>query len=429
MRRTGLLAVASVAAVSVAAEARAAGFYLQEQSARGTGRAYSGEVADQGVESLWWNPAAIARSGREAYIGASGVLVDGQVTDHGATLTRPLASATPVGGDPRAFNPITPGFLPSFSVATPIADRFAVGLSVTSPFSFTTQYQPQAWTRYDALTSTLRTVDVQLTGAMRVTDWLDVGVSANTEHSQARLSNAVPNFAPGSPDAIQQLRGDGWNWGWSVGAQAHFDRLTLGASYRSKMDHELTGTATFSGLLSPFPSALNASQAAKATFSTPWIAILGGRYALTDKLTLNGQVQRIGWGQFKTIDVETPLGPQIFQQNYHDTTAGGVGLDYALNPRLTLRTGVQYDPTPTPDVGRTARVPDGDRLLFGVGATASPTDHLKVDAAFLYIKFKDAEINNKAHFFDGTLAASSSQLSGEVQGTGYVMSVGLRTSF
>src|SRR5438552_1664899 len=38
--------------------AMAAGFYLQEQSVRGWGRANSGEVADQGAESLWWNPAA-----------------------------------------------------------------------------------------------------------------------------------------------------------------------------------------------------------------------------------------------------------------------------------------------------------------------------------------------------------------------------------
>ena len=33
-------------------------------------------------------------------------------------------------------------------------------------------------------------------------------------------------------------------------------------------------------------------------------------------------------------------------------------------------TGVQYDPTPTPDEARTARVPDGDRWLYSAGATA-----------------------------------------------------------
>jgi long-chain fatty acid transport protein len=431
MRKSRQLARATAAAAvaALAAQAHAAGFYLQEQGVRATGRAYSGEVADQGVESLWWNPAAIARSGRELYVGANGILVGGQVTDRGSTVTPPLGTTAPVDGDPRAFKPITPALLPNLAVAAPLGDRFAAGLSVTAPFDFTTQYSQRAWTRYDALTSTLRTTDLQLTGAVRVTDWLDFGAAADAQFSQARLSNAVPNFFGGAPDGLQQLRGEGWSWGWSVGAQAHFDRLTLGASYRSKMDHELGGTAAFTGLLPPFPAALNAAQPAKATFSTPWIVVLGGRYALTDRLTLNGQVQRIGWGEFRSINVTTPLGPEIFAQNYHDTTAGGVGLDYALSPKLTLRAGVQYDPTPTPDVGRTARVPDGNRWLFGVGATASPAPRIKLDAALLYISFKDSTINYTQPFFAGTPAASASQLLGTVEASGYVLSLGMRAGF
>jgi long-chain fatty acid transport protein len=430
MRKTRLFALVATTAAAFAAQAHAAGFYLQEQSARGAGRAYSGEVSDQGVESLWWNPAAIARSGREFYAGAHGIFSSGTLTDRGSTLTPPFGATSPVGGDPRAFNPINPGLVPNIAVATPVAGRFAVGLSVLAPFNITNQYAANAWTRYDALTSTLRTLDVQLTGAMRVNDWLDVGVGFDSVHSQARLSNAVPNFFGGQPDGVESLRGGAWDFGWTVGAQAHFDRLTIGASYRSKIDHEISGTATFSGLLSPFPANLNSTQPATATFTTPWMATFGARYALTDKLTLNGQVQHFGWGDFKTINVTTDLGLQAFAQNYHDTTSGGVGLDYAVNPKLTLRTGIQYDPTPTPDIGRTARVPDGDRLLFGVGATASPTEHLKIDAAFLYIHFQDSQINTTADFFPGTLAASSSQLQGAVeQAKAYVLSLGMRTSF
>ena len=74
-----LLFATSAAALAMAGPAHAAGFYLQEQSVKGAGRAYSGEVADQGVSSLWWNPAAIARSGREAYVGVHAVFVDATV--------------------------------------------------------------------------------------------------------------------------------------------------------------------------------------------------------------------------------------------------------------------------------------------------------------------------------------------------------------
>ncbi|CAN7236156.1 porin [Phenylobacterium sp. LjRoot219] len=424
-----MLAVTGVAAAAFAAEAHAGGFYLQEQSARGAGRAYSGEVADTGVASLWWNPASIARSGREAYVGLHGVIVDGSVDDRGSTITYPNGLTVPVGGEPRALKPVEPGLLPNLAIATPIGDRFAVGLLVSAPFNFTSKYDARSWTRYDALTSDLRTVDLQMTGAMRVTDWLDVGVSANAEYSEARLTSAFPNLSPLLPDGHTELKGDGWDWGWGVGAQGHFDKLTVGLSYKSAIDHKLDGQAVVSGLLPPLPAAANRSVDASATFSTPWIAALGVRYALTDKLTLNGQVQRIGWGEFDAIRIRSPTGEQVIEQDYKDVTTGGVGVDYALNPALTLRAGVQYDPTPTPDIGRTARVPDGDRWLYGVGATGNVGERLKIDAAFAYIDFKDSRIERTDVINPGTPVATRTDLRGHVKGAGYVMSLGMRTSF
>jgi long-chain fatty acid transport protein len=428
MKNARLFAFVSLAAAGLAAQAQAGGFYLQEQSVRATGRAYSGEVADQGVESLWWNPAAIARSGREAYFGASAVLVDANVNNRGSTITYPGGITLPVRGEPRAYKPILPGVVPNIAVAMPFGDRFAAGLSVSAPFNFTTQYDAASWARYDGLTSELRTADIQITGAMRVTDWLDLGVSADTEYTKARLASAYPNLSPLLPDGASQLKGHGWNWSWSVGAQAHFDKLTLGASYRAKTSHELHGNAMVGGLLGPL-SAANFATSASAQFSTPWFATFGARYALTDRLTLNGQVQRIGWGQFRNIEIDLPTGPQILPQNYHDVTAGGVGLDYALNPALTLRTGVQYDPTPTPDIGRTARVPDGDRWLFGFGATANLTSRLKLESALAYIHFKDSQVDHTTPFYAGTLAATTTDLTGVVRGDAYVLSLGLRSSF
>jgi long-chain fatty acid transport protein len=429
MRSLRLLALASLATSALAAQAHAAGFYLQEQSARGTGRAYSGEVADQGVESLWWNPAAIARSGREAYVGASAIFTEGQVNDGGSTITYPGGVRLPVRGAPRAFKPIQSGIIPNFAIAAPVMDRFAVGVSVGTPYEFTSKYDPGSWTRYDGLTSQVRTADIQLTGAMRVTDWLDFGVAADAEYTKAHLSSAYPNLSPLLPAGFSELRGHGWNWGWTVGAQAHLGALTLGASYRSKMHHDLDGTVRVNGLLPPLPAAANFSAAGVASFTTPWIATFGARYALTDKLTLEGQVQRYGWSEFDAIRVNTPAGLQLLPQYYHDTTSGGIGLDYAVNPRLTLRTGVQYDPTPTPDVGRTARVPDGDRWLFGVGATANVTHAMKVDAAFAYIGFKDSHVSHVTTFYGGTPAATTVSLVGPVKASAYVLSLGLRAGF
>ena len=215
--------------------------WLQEQGVRGGGRAGTGGVADAGVSSLWWNPAAIARAPREVYVGAHAIFVDATVNDTGSTITYPGGVTVPVGGEPRAFNPIQNGVAPNFAIATPVGERFAVGLSVAAPYNFTTEYRDNAWARYDGLESGLTTADVQLTGAMQLTDWLDLGAGVSGQYTAATLSTAYPNLAPGAPDGVSQLKGNGWDFGWTVGAQAHFDALTFGASYRSAVEHDLDG--------------------------------------------------------------------------------------------------------------------------------------------------------------------------------------------
>lgn len=422
------LTLLGVTVAAAASQASAAGFYLQEQSARGTGRAYSGEVADQGPASLWWNPAAIARSPREAYVGAHAIFVDATVANTGSTITYPGGVTLPVGGEPRAFSPIKNGIVPNFAVSTPIGDRFAVGLSMAAPYNFTTEYRRQSWARYDALQSRLTTADIQLTGAMRVTDWLDLGVGVDAQYTDAKLSTAEPNLSPALPDGVSQLSGDGWDYGWTVGAQAHFSRLSLGASYRSAMDHKLTGKVFVGGLLGPL-AAGNAQAPGKASFTTPWIATLGARYRVTDRLTLNGQVQRSGWSEFDAIDVTTAAGRQSLAQNYKDVTSGAVGADFEVNKRLTLRAGVGYDPTPTPDAERTARVPDGDRWLYTVGATGKLSESTQVDAALAYIDFANSDVHHDTTFYGGTPAAVNTALRGQVAAKGYVMSLGVRTRF
>ena len=91
--------LAASAGFSGAAHAQA--FYLQEQSARGAGRAFSGEVADTGAASLWWNPAAIAGAERiEANLNVAAILPHGDVVDTGTLIRRPGGQPfTPVGGD------------------------------------------------------------------------------------------------------------------------------------------------------------------------------------------------------------------------------------------------------------------------------------------------------------------------------------------
>ena len=432
--RTALAAGVAFTALVVATQASAAAFYLQEQSVRGAGRAYSGEVADHGAASLWFNPASIAGlEQNEIYGGVNFVQVDSQVNNAGSTLTRPVIPGgltTPVGGEPRAGGPINNGIVPNFAGAFRINDKLAVGLAVAAPYNFTTDYNSNSWTRYDALKSNLKTIDVNGTIAYRINDMFDVGLGVSAQYADAELTSALPNLSPLLADGNSSLKGDGnWDYGWNVGAQFHATpRLTFGASYRSKIDHELDGKVLISGLVGPLAGA-NVNTKGVAKITTPWMANFGARWQVSDKATLNASVSRIGWSEFEKIVVTYPGGGTVSDQNYKDTTTVAVGLDYDVSPKLTLRTGVQYDPTPTPDVGRTARVPDGDRMIYAAGATWQATDKIKWDTAVSYISFDDTKINRTETIYPGTAAATTLNLKGDVGGSAVVISTGLRYSF
>lgn len=431
--RHPLRACALVAALAgVAGTAHAGAFYIQEQSAKGLGRAYSGEAADVGVDSLWWNPAAIAQiDGLQTYAGVHAVSVQGTVTDRGSTIQRPGQAPMGVGGSPSEGNPILFGVVPNTGAAWRVNDRISVGLAVTAPFNFTTKYDDQSWTRYQSLKSRLFSLDVQPTVALHLTRWLDVGAGFDAEYVSATLSNALPNLSPLLPDGSQRLTGDGWNYGYTAGLQLHpSERFTLGVSYRSDIKHDLDGRVQAQGLAGTPYSALAAVDApGRASFTTPWMATVAARFRATSRLTLQAQVQRVGWSEFDAIRIAYTGGSEVSPQNYQDVTTAAVGADYDVTPSWTVRAGVQYDPTPTPDAGRTARVPDGDRLLFGVGTTVHLGSRMWFDLSGAYIHFEDSTIRSSADAFGGTPLVTPVTLVGDVSGQGAVLSAGAHMRF
>ncbi|WP_425985181.1 OmpP1/FadL family transporter [Brevundimonas sp. TWP1-2-1b1] len=440
--RVGGLALTTALLAGVAAPAMAGSFYVQEQSTRAQGRANAGVGADKGVQSLWWNPAAIAGTQREVYLGMHGLVLDSDVDDRGSSLTYNVPTpaivsrTAPVNGDPHVHEVVESGIVPNFAVSMPIGDRFNVGLAVQAPYNFTTKYEPTDFARYDALTSELRSANVSLVAAMTVTDWLDIGAGFDAQYAKATLSSALPNvpipavLSPAyavspSTDGRNQLEGDGWDYGWNAGAQMHFGKLDLGLSYRSKIEHELEGSVNISGLTGVLAGA-NVSADGGASFTTPWYATVSARYAVNDRLTLNAQVNQIGWSEFDAIRVAYTGGGSIIVQDYDDVTTGAIGFDYKIDPSMTFRAGLGYDPTPTPDDHRTARIPDGDRWLYAAGLSKT-VGSMTFDGAVTYIDIDTAAINDTRDVYGNGLVVSN--LRGEATGYGVGFSMGATWAF
>ena len=428
---------------SVAAPAFAGSFYLQEQSARGAGRAYSGETADTGVNSLWWNPAAIARSGREATFSLHAIKLDSEARDTGSTLTLinpqtgQVAARLPVGGSSVVKDPVESGIVPNFAIATPITERLSLGLAVSAPYNFTTKYEANdlsksnmgTFARYDANTSELRSADIGVVLAYQVNDWLDIGAGVSAQYVKAKLTSNIPSLTMTNPpllasDGNSSLEGDGIDFGWNVGAQIHQGKWDLGLSYRSAVEHTLEGDIVqqMNGALAPRSFATSG----EASITTPWFASASVRYAATDKLTLNAQINRIGWSEFDAIRVNFTGGGDVIHQNYEDVTTGAIGFDYALSDKTTLRGGIGYDPTPTTDALRTARIPDSDRFLYSIGLSTEITEGVGFDAGITYIDMDKAVMNDDRTLLQGAVI---SNLRGELEGSAVAFSIGTTVKF
>lgn len=425
-----LKSAAATLALMGASAAYADAFYLNAQSVRASGRAYSGEVADQGAASLWWNPAAIAGNATSTvYGGVTAILPKSKATNTGTLIVRPGQAPAAVGGNQVSKNPLRKGVLPTAAVGYKLNDQWAVGFSMTSPFSFTTNYDGASWARYNADKTKLTTFDLQPAVAFQPTPEIGFGVALNIEYSKASLSTSLPNLSPLQADGHQTLRGKGWDLGWSVGTQIHpMDGIDIGLSYKSAVKHVLKGSITTAGLLGPLAGANGRIGGLKTTFHTPWQAIAGVRVRATTPLTVNAQIIRTGWKKFDALRLGPPVSAAVVE-NYKSVWSVAAGFDYAASEKLTLRSGIQFSQTPTQDGQRSPRVPDGSRTTYAIGGSYKWSDRLTIDAAATYLAFKKNTLDRPDGFYPGSPAQTIVLTNGRISTNVITLGLGARMDF
>jgi long-chain fatty acid transport protein len=409
----------------------ASSFAVTGVTPEGLGRANSGEVADTGAGALWWNPASIARSGREVSVGVSHRRQSNTLADAGTVITRPIPPAgltTPVGGRSSLSDVAEDFTAPYIAAVLPLGDRFAVGLSYARPFHIENELGADAWSRYDTIRNQIAITDLQLTGSVQVTDWLDVGLGISAQYNDSYLDQALPNLNPTAPDGLSRLAGDGWNFGWTLGAQAHLDAVSVGLSYRSAVEQEIEGQLSFSGVLAPLNTA-NFTAPATTTFSTRSTLTAGVRWAATPQLTLNAQLVRSGWDVYDEITVQFGGQAATIAQRFKNTTSVAVGADYALNETWTVRAGAQFDPTPTPADLREPGVFDSDRWVYAVGASAKLATGATVHGALSFTKFEDSHLTENDVFYGGTPAQTVANVRGRFEGREFTAAIGIDWKF
>jgi len=420
----------ALAAALVVQDAQASGFQLKENSVQGLGRSYAGSAAAPGDCSVVaTNAAAMGDIGAEncAQVDLNVINFKTEFSGSGTDLLgQPLQGGN--GGDGGVTKPV-----PAMYFTHKINDAWSVGATVNAPFGFQTEYDDRSMLRYEGVKSKLESIDLAFGASFRINDQFSIGGSVIAQRTSAELTQVVDfgtilaaptngALLPQEADGFGGLKGDDWGYGWTLGLlwkPTANDRI--GLSYHSQIDHTLEGDATFevpSNVL-PLLGGAFLNQNGQADFDTPWFVTASWWHTFDDRLSFGADIGYTHWSSFKDLLIryESPaMGPFTRAQdfNWDDTWFYSFGGEYRLDDQWTLRAGVAYDETPTNDITRTPRVPDGNRTWLSVGVGYKWSDALRFDAGYVHLWVDDGTIDHTTSTFNHLVGAFSS--SGNVIG-------------
>jgi long-chain fatty acid transport protein len=384
------------------------GFAVNEQSAKavGMGGAFAAQADDP--SAVYYNPAGIVQlEGIQVSVGVSPIIPKGtfnSATDD-TVLNTHVGKSTDV--EDNVF------FVPNAYITYQFNDQWSLGLGAFSNFGLTTDW-PDNWDgRYltGGTETTLTTLSVNPVVAYRPFKRFSLAAGPVVQYLNIKIENKGL-ISPSLSDADVKIEGDNWEWGWNVAALFWImEDLKVGASYRSRIDHSVTGGDFF---LTNIPSALggDVSYGAEADLNLPAVLFLGISYKWND-LTLEFDAQWTEWSTYEKLEVSLSSGSTISKRkDWKDAWAYRFGAQYRLNEWLDLRGGIVYDKTPIPDDTLDVLVPSGDRWLFAFGF-GSHYEKWTVDCAYNYVLDEDRTFNNEAGDYGTVSGTPVGRLTGE----------------
>jgi long-chain fatty acid transport protein len=368
-------------------EASAAGFHLLEQNASGLGNAYAGQAASaQDSSTIFFNPAGMTQlPGRNAVGAVHFIKPSIEFRNTGSSTASPLL---PLGGN--GGNATDSAVIPNLYYSWQVNPQVFIGVGVTAPFGLKTEYDPTWVGRFHGIHSELKTVNVNPTIALKVSDSLSVGAGVNFQRADATLSNAVNFGALG--EGVATVKGDDTTWGWNAGVLYSMGPETrIGVAYRSSMGYKIDGWASFAGR----PAALAGlvpDGPITADVRLPATASVSLFHRVNPKWDLLADVSWTGWSTIKTINIVRPNGQLLSTTplEWRDTWRFAAGANYHVNDAWTMRFGLAYDQSPVKDAERTPRIPDTDRTWVAIGAQYRVSKQLAIDAGYAHLFVKDS---------------------------------------
>jgi long-chain fatty acid transport protein len=358
---------------------------LQGQSQQGMGGA--GTAFMQDAASLFFNP------GGSCFVNENSVNLG--ITP---TFARGAFMDASTNNISRTNSPISTPFAAYALFQPKDSSKLKFGLAVYTPFGSTVQWEDN-WTGRFALTRLeLRAIFFQPTISYRITNKLGIGAGFVYANGNVNLQKDIPLNNASGTFAHAELSGKANGIGFNAGIYFQpIEKLSVGLTYRSQVNMEVNdGDATFtvpSSVAANFPSGKF-----KSKLPLPNVTTLGFAYIINPKLNIALDINYVGWKAYDTLafDYDTNTEKLLDTKSarmYKNTFAFRGGAQYKITPQFVARLGLAYGITPVQNGYVTPETPDVNRINYTAGIGYRFSDHLKIDASFLFTHLERTDTN------------------------------------
>lgn len=257
---------------------------------------------------------------------------------------------------------------PHFYFSQQLDNNWYFGMGVNASYPLSVQWSPSAALSNIIHENNMLPLTINPNIAYK---FQDIGLSLGAGVSYTYAFTSAELVTP----AYTRIEMDGGGFGYNLGLKWEAtDYLTLAATYRSKVELDLSGDAYIQGLGS-------VSMTSKPNL--PAMYVVGVAYKPTKDWTLEVDVGRTEFSSYKNF-----MG-----NKWEDTWSYRFGAQYALNSNWDLRFGYAFEETPVPDAVVTADLPDGDNQTFSTGF-GYHKDNFKIDISLGDMHRNKRSVNN-----------------------------------
>ena len=384
MARTLYAVIISAWLISPAGWAQ--GYYVDEQSAKRLGDAFSGGAAEAlDASTAFYNPAGLTRLRRTQLVVGLGIVnatfdSEAQGSSLQAIDGTGAHSVTSILGVQNESSTNT-AYIPHVYFALPINTQLSLGVSINAPYASGSAFDRRFVGRYFSSRSEILGINAGVMMGLKIFDIVSIGGGVNIQHFKGEIerdinaagfcagvqslgllgNDSCAGFGIGASgtalsDGRIKIEGDDTTVGYTLGLLLEVSPSTrIGLNFRSAIEHVLEGSAQFSipsnvetaiGFLDPDLSTRRAG--AKVKLVTPESVNASVYHELTARWAIQADVNWINWSRFKelTIEIQDTMSRDTTVQNWKDSWRVALGGSYRFHPRWTARAGIAYATTP-----------------------------------------------------------------------------------